>query len=97
MAKLALVVFTGQCMLPEGHKLLNPVVVFTQKLHADFTYERGKARVCVGDSRGKPGEYADVCAHVAQLSTYKYQRSLCAWSSRASCTAVTGLKLTSAL
>jgi hypothetical protein len=60
-------------VLPEGHKLLNPVVVFTQKLHVDFTYERGKARVCVDDSRGKPGEYADVCAHVAQLSTCKYQ------------------------
>ena len=64
-------------VLPEGHKLLNPVVVFTQKLHADFTYERGKARVCVDDSRGKPGEYADVCAHVAQLSTYKYQVAVC--------------------
>ena len=58
-------------VIPPGHKLLNPVCVFTQKLHADFTFERGKCRVVVGDSRGKPGEYADVSAHVAQLASWK--------------------------
>jgi hypothetical protein len=60
-------------VLPPGHRLLNPVCVFTQKLHADFTFERGKCRVVADDSRGKPGEYADVSAHVAQLASWKYQ------------------------
>jgi hypothetical protein len=57
---------------PEEHKLLNSVCVFTQKLHADYTHERGKCRVVVDDSRGKPGEYADVSAHVAQLASWKF-------------------------
>jgi hypothetical protein len=29
--------------------------------------------VVVGDSRGKPGEYADVSAYVAQLASWKCQ------------------------
>jgi hypothetical protein len=60
-------------VLPPGHKLLNPICVFTQKLHADFTFERGKCRVVVDQSRGKPGEYADVSAYVAQLASWKCQ------------------------
>ena len=64
-------------VLPPGHRLLNPVCVFTQKLHSDFTFERGKCRVVADDSRGKPGEYADVSAHVAQLAPWKFQVGVC--------------------
>jgi hypothetical protein len=59
--------------LPPGAPLLRNVLVLTTKLHADFTVERMKARYCVDGSCEKPGEYADVCAHVAQLSTFKTQ------------------------
>jgi hypothetical protein len=62
---------------PVGFKLLSPVCVFTRKPHADFTFERGKCRVVVDQSRGKPGEYADVSAHVAQLTSWKYQVGVC--------------------
>ena len=47
--------------------------MLTQKLHADFTVEQLKARICVDGSSEKPGEYADVSAHVAQLGTFKAQ------------------------
>jgi hypothetical protein len=59
--------------LPPGSKLLRNVLVLTTKLHPDFTIERLKARYCVDGSCEKPGEYADVCAHVAHLSTFKTQ------------------------
>jgi hypothetical protein len=59
--------------LPPGAPLLRNVLVLTTKLHADFTVERVEARYCVSGSCEKPGEYADICAHVAQLSTFKSQ------------------------
>jgi hypothetical protein len=59
--------------LPYGASFLRNVLVPTTKLHVDFTVEREKARYCVDGSTEKPGEYADVCAHVAQLSTFKTQ------------------------
>ena len=79
---------------PEGHKVLSPLCVFTQKLHADFTHERGKCRVVVDQSRGKPGEYADVSAHVAQLASWKFQVGVCVELERASRTPETGPKPT---
>ena len=57
--------------LPPGKRALRNVLVLTQKLHADFTVERPKARICVDGSCEKPGEYADVSAFVAQLGTFK--------------------------
>jgi hypothetical protein len=59
--------------LPTGAKLLRNVLVLTTKLHPDFTLDRPKARYCVDGSGEKPGEYSDVCAHVAQLSSFKTQ------------------------
>jgi hypothetical protein len=58
---------------PPGARVLRNVLVLTQKLHADFTVERLKARICVDGSSEKPGEYADVSAHVAQFGTFKAQ------------------------
>ena len=60
-------------LLPPGATLLRNVLVLTQKLHADFTSDRMKARYCVDGSSEKPGEYSDVSAYVAQLSTFKTQ------------------------
>ena len=57
--------------------LLRPKESFTQKLHADYTFERGKCRLVCDQSRGKPGEYADVSAHVAQLASWKAQVAVC--------------------
>ena len=57
--------------LPPGKRALRNVLVLTQKLHADFTVERPKARICVDGSCEKPGEYADISAFVAQLGTFK--------------------------
>jgi hypothetical protein len=63
----------------------------TQKLHADFTAERLKARICCVDgSSKKPGEYADVSAHVAQPGTPSKRKWLPMPNSKAPPTLVTG-------
>ena len=65
-------------LLPPGATLLRNVLVLTQKLHADFTVDKLKARLCVDGSCEKPGEYSDICALIAQLSTFKTQQAACA-------------------
>ena len=65
-------------LLPPGATLLRNVLVLTQKLHADFTVDKLKARICVDGSCEKAGEYSDICALIAQLSTFKTQMAACA-------------------
>jgi hypothetical protein len=60
------------------HPPLRNSLVLTQKLHADFTADKLKARLCVDGPCEKPGEYPDICALIAQLSTSKTQQAACA-------------------
>jgi hypothetical protein len=63
-----------------------------------FTVERLKAHICVDGSSEKPGEYAGVSAHVAELGTFLVALSKLRWdllpSSKAPYTLVTGHRRT---
>jgi hypothetical protein len=73
----SLAAFTGPYFHLPGSELLRNArpagACLTTKPHPDCAIERLKARYCVDGSIKKPGEYDDVCAHVAQLSTFQTQ------------------------
>jgi hypothetical protein len=64
---------TGNAYQLERSSSATPWSLPLTKLHADFTFDRPKARYSVDGSTEKPGEYSDISAHIAQLSSFKTQ------------------------